>query len=927
MDPPDEAEALELASLIEETISDNVISNNDNDGVGGVDAPPSRSQFRSPTAGYSQRNNNNFRRSPRSSAAPPSASDNDQNNNNQNNASQYSTTYFGFFSRQALLLLNLAGVVLLLMIIANKAENANETDAAEKTFEVHHGHLSPPSSSSQSQHSIGFHEPSLENIYGANHYFKPKGVGYPNAPRGGLHPIYMVDIMIGEGNDDNNTAAEYYNDDYELSPYADERLKLTKEERITEQQEWKQKLQDIRDNYGYWDFKDDYKEKNKGKDRPVVDWATVVGEKKKLGEVDKDDFPKDAWQTDDEYVTNVLNQGKKLIKRVQDGIYEEYGWESADDQRNKGGIHIPDATTGGGSAVKGGVAWMYEKSFNALVKKLLNAMMTNDHFFVTLGGHSAAAGHGNNFHQGYMMEFQHIMEPVFDRLGMVLVSANLAQGGMGTLQAALAGTGIYGFERDFVLWDSSMTEKDGKAQDLFMRQALLSGQRVPILFDMGGGKASMEKIRNEAGAHFGGVSGGGLNPKFKNATTFNFAENKYNAACWTDRVDIKPDVQYPGFGGQASWHPGNWVHQSTARKISLLFLHAMDEALTLWEKAASSDGNPLDGKHWHLQSEEDTIRDTLKKANATNTECGKLFDFIPRVCTSPMKGAAEWAPRHNPDHSSIRSLVKPAPNGYVPGVIDIQEQAYPGRDPHIPTQRVFKGEVDVAAIARSLAPRNSKRRRSLSSTNSLGAYHGRYLDVDSVSDKAAAPGESKIIPGEGWTGKGHPAGFCDGTSNAICYREKSSHCLMSGHNDARGMMQGDGLSGWLVLELKDVTEGIFMARMESYHPYNSNKRTEGWKAVNNGRDDGRRKLKAPPPPLLPTFLFEVAVNGVIQSSWNSTEYQAQCHYISYNNAICVLWDDEQWPLKNEKEDVEFAIRLGGDGSRADMMALTHVYYA
>ena len=52
---------------------------------------------------------------------------------------------------------------------------------------------------------------------------------------------------------------------------------------------------------------------------------------------------------------------------------------------------------------------------------------------------------------------------------------------MGTLQAALAGNGIYG-ERDFMLWDSSMTEKDGKAQDVFLRQALLSGQRVPVLF-------------------------------------------------------------------------------------------------------------------------------------------------------------------------------------------------------------------------------------------------------------------------------------------------------------------------------------------------------------------------------------------------------------------------------------------------------------
>lgn len=536
------------------------------------------------------------------------------------------------------------------------------------------------------------------------------------------------------------------------------------------------------------------------------------------------------------------------------------------------------------------------------------------------------------------------MEPVFDRLGMVLVSANRAQGGMGTLQSALAGKGIYG-ENDFVLWDSSMTEKDGNAQDVFFRQALISGQRVPILFDMGGGKTMIDTIHNEAGAHVGGVSSAGFNPKFKN-TTIDFGEKKYNAACWTDRVDITPEVQYPGFGGQKSWHPGNWVHQSTARKISLVFLHALDEALTLWEKAASEDGgNPLDGKHWHLQSEEDAIREKLQKVDVTTTGCGKLFPTLPRICTTPMNGAEEWSPMYDPVHNSIRALAKPAPSGYVPGILGVQEQAYPGRDPLMPSQRVPKGEVDVATIARSLPPQKSSQRRSLfsmahqrhryakhhaSNTSStltqqkriqpLRAYnHGRHLD-----------GESKIIPGEGWATEGHPAGYCDGTSNAICYREKTSHCLMSSHNDARGHMKGDALSGWLVLQLKDVTSGLFMARMEPYHQYKTNKRTDGWTEVNNGRKDdrrrGRRKLKAPPPPLLGQW--EVAVNGVIVHSWNNTEFgKLGTYWIGYNNGFVVLWNDEEWAQQNKTEDVEFAFRIRGDDGRNALMTFTHVYYA
>ncbi len=38
---------------------------------------------------------------------------------------------------------------------------------------------------------------------------------------------------------------------------------------------------------------------------------------------------------------------------------------------------------------------------------------------------------------------------------------------------------------------------------------------------------------------------------------------------------------------------------------------------------------------------------------------------------------------------------------------------------------------------------------------------------------------------------------------------------MSGHNDGRGHMEVDALSGWLVLRLTDVTEGLFMARVVS----------------------------------------------------------------------------------------------------------------
>ena len=65
---------------------------------------------------------------------------------------------------------------------------------------------------------------------------------------------------------------------------------------------------------------------------------------------------------------------------------------------------------------------------------------------------------------------------------MNLIVRNLAQGGLGTMQSALGSKDIYGSEIDVIVWDSSMTEKKDASYDLFARQAILGGNRVPFLY-------------------------------------------------------------------------------------------------------------------------------------------------------------------------------------------------------------------------------------------------------------------------------------------------------------------------------------------------------------------------------------------------------------------------------------------------------------
>ena len=130
----------------------------------------------------------------------------------------------------------------------------------------------------------------------------------------------------------------------------------------------------------------------------------------------------------------------------------------------------------------------------------------------------------------------------------------------------------------------------------------------------------------------------------------------------------------------------------------------------------------------------------------------------------------------------------------------------------------------------------------------------------------------------------------------------------------------------MVFELKNIKEGIFIARTELWHEHNSNPITVSWTSENNGRDDGRQ-LKKAPPPLPDDYAIEVAVNGVIQYRVDEEGFKAKCDgEISYNVQICVLVDDLQLASTNENQDMEVAIRVAGGGREA-VLGISHVYYA
>jgi len=775
-----------------------------------------------------------------------------------------------------------------------------------------------------------------------------------------------------------NLHGHYVHDEHR-SPFASFLYNRTKEELDAEQEDYVQRMSKIRDEWGAWDFNDEHPEI-----RPIANF-----DKTPYKDLKNTDFPEKAWQMDQKYVTDFIGEARKLVDRVREGIYAEYGHPSKglnEDEiaaRNElFKIHITDDSKP--PKVTDGWAFMNKKGLEMYAKKLLHSMMANDEFYYIMGGHSAAAGHGNNFHQTYMMEFANIMEPVMHKLGVRLITRNLAMGGLGTTHYSLGASTLYG-ETDVMYWDSGMTEKSAEDQDLFHKQVLLGGERVPVLLNGAVNNLDVETGDNlwygnyiETWTAVEKTSSLDQGETLPWAIQYLLCEGdvgelcngrggvpRYHDSCWIDRSDFVPTARQDpgGVRGKAGWHPGDRPHKYQARKQTMLMLKALDEALNLWEMGIESDGFPLHEKYWHVGDIYTDVRSKLSNYITNDgfntTACEKRWGTNPtvegmgldRACRIPLKGMSEFYPINRGHENSILKHMKTAPNGYKPKRV---EGLYEGVDVLPPFWKVPEGHVDVHAIALASthAPseldhswvdengdedaeeaENSRRMLRTAATERIAVnVHDAALDstaIEAVGDERHLSGD-EVVPGQGWnlveSGGEEITGYCDGSPmSSDCKRSKNRNCLLSNQNDARTQLAGDGLSGWLVVTVPDVKEGLIFARIQWWSPRNM-PFTKDWTEVNNGikyGEDGNRLLGGKVTDWPDDFEIDIAVNGKIIKTYGYEEFKAKIGEIAYNESFYPLMDD-----KDVTGDVEIGVRIRSEKDpHIAAIAFTHIYWA
>lgn len=300
-----------------------------------------------------------------------------------------------------------------------------------------------------------------------------------------------------------------------------------------------------------------------------------------------------------------------------------------------------------------------------------------------------------------------------------------------------------------------------------------------------------------------------------------------------------------------------------------------------------------------------------------------------------MHGRTEYTPRPIPDETSIRSIMIPASNGYIP--YDEKTMLYDAPDVINPFLYPPTGSLDVRVIV------------------SLGSLPQNNSNISSYSERSGRT-LSKIEPGLGAYLYDNLSGFCDGSPQSWCDKDKDSVCLLSGYNDQadwdknRSGIFFDPFSGWVVMRLADVKHGIVMVKLDLVSI--ENKRTKDWTEVNNEKrllrtldkssvfmSENKRSYKFQRHLLNdpgmstiphPECLLEYAIDGkittldkdaILKKKLTLTLLEPPPQLLS---VYSLLYEDEY----HRPEELEIALRVTGYRERqGGTYRLTHVYWS
>lgn len=101
------------------------------------------------------------------------------------------------------------------------------------------------------------------------------------------------------------------------------------------------------------------------------------------------------------------------------------------------------------------------------------------------GGHSAAAGHGNLFHQSYTASMERAVSGIFESIGIEFEGRNHAMGGTSSgPEISLCSEQVFGTDVDVLSWDYGMIDGKWQAGEAMYHSRAALNPNHPILVDL-----------------------------------------------------------------------------------------------------------------------------------------------------------------------------------------------------------------------------------------------------------------------------------------------------------------------------------------------------------------------------------------------------------------------------------------------------------
>ena len=115
--------------------------------------------------------------------------------------------------------------------------------------------------------------------------------------------------------------------------------------------------------------------------------------------------------------------------------------------------------------------------------------------------------------------------------------------------------------------------------------------------------------------------------------------DRHNSVCWVERSSGQnapsDQPQLDSVGHENEGYPNINVQKLQGRKLAMLVLHALDDALDRWKASLEQNKLPLPNEQWHVGPAYSKVREVVR--NLGFSDCDHLLrHVVPNICQMEM---------------------------------------------------------------------------------------------------------------------------------------------------------------------------------------------------------------------------------------------------------------------------------------------------